>query len=177
MKFGYRFFGNSIANFLSKPYFDFLKDKVSHDFLGREIYDLGCGDGFATTRIKELFKAKTIVGYEINDDLIKRARKRGIEVKKMDLGEDFPTGEMVTVWGVLHHLGNKDVFLNKVTRYFQYAVFCEPVKNLWSFLDGGEPLPEEEWKNLFRRHLTNCQFLRFKDSLFIFWRGHQPKIY
>lgn len=162
--------GNLIANLLGKPHFDFLKDKIPSEFLGREISDLGCGDGFATQRIKEIFKARSIKGYETNDYLIEKARKRGMIVKRVDLEEHVPKGEMAAIWGVLHHLKDKEKFLGRVGSNFKCAVFNEPVKNVWSFLDGGEPLTEKEWRGLFSKTLGSYTSLRFKDNLFVFWK-------
>ena len=170
MKFGYRLIGNFVASLLSKPYFEFLMDKVPVEFLGRGVHDLGCGDGFSTRKIAELFKAKSIKGYEINDYLIEKARKRGLTVERMNLEEQIPEGEMATVWGVVHHLKNKETFLKRIRSNFKYAVFNEPIKSVWAFLDGGEPLTEEEWRKLFSKTLGDCTILRFKDQLFIFWK-------
>ena len=170
MRFGYRLVGNFVANLHSRPYFDFLKGRVPPEFLGREVSDLGCGDGFATRKIVELFKAKSIKGYELNDDLIKRARKRGLVVEKIDLEKEIPAGELAVVWGVLHHLKDKENFLKRIRSNFNYAVFNEPIKAVWAFLDGGQPLAEEEWRKLFSEILGNCDILRFKDQLFVFWK-------
>ncbi len=170
MKIGYPLLGNSAANFLGKKYFDFITDKIPPEFLNKEISDLGCGDGFATQKIKSLFKAKSIKGYEVNKYLIDKARKRGLEIKRLDLEKEVPKGEMAVVWGVIHHLNNQKEILRKIRFNFNYAVFNEPIKSFWAFLDGGEPLTEPEWKYFFNKILGNCRFLKFKDSLFIFWR-------
>lgn len=170
MKIEYWLLGNSVANFLNRPYFDFLKDKIPEEFLNHEISDLGCGDGFATMKLRGLFKTKTIKGLEVNDHLIKRAKRRGLTVEKTDLEKNVPPGEMAIVWGVLHHLKNKESLLSKIRVNFKYAVFREPIKAFWAFLDGGEPLAEEEWKNLFSKTLGECKFLRFRDELFVFWK-------
>lgn len=172
MKIGYRLIGNSAANLLSRPCFDFLKDKISPEFLGREISDLGCGDGFSTQKIEKLFKAKSIKGYELNDYLVKKAQKRGLVVEKMDLEKQIPKGEMAAVWGVVHHLKDKEKFLRRIYSNFEYAVFNEPTKNIWSFLDGGEPLTDEGWGRLFSKTLGGCNILSFKDQLFVFWKKY-----
>lgn len=171
MKIGYKLMGNLIANLTSGPFYQFLKDNVPLEFLGRNVSDLGCGDGFSSLKIKEILRAKSIKGFEINDDLIKRARKRGLTVEKLNLEKEMPKGEMATIWGVLHHLKDKENFLKKIQSNFKYAVFNEPIKNIWSFLDGGEPLTEKEWRNIFSKILGDCKFLRFKDNLFIFWHA------
>jgi len=170
MKIGYPLLGNLIANLHSKKYFDFIADKIPPEFLNREISDLGCGDGFATRKIKSLFKAKSIKGYEVSKYLANKAKKRGLEIELLDLGKEIPKGEMAVVWGVIHHLNNQEEALSKIRSNFNYAVFNEPIKSFWAFLDGGEPLTEPEWKNLFNKTLGDCMFLKFKDNLFVFWK-------
>ena len=155
---------------LNRPQFNFIKDKIPHAFFNRKISDLGCGDGCSSQRIKEAFKAKSIVGFEINDYLIKRAKKRGLKVEKKDLEQYVPSGEMATVWGVVHHLKEKKGFLQKIRHNFQYAVFNEPIKTFWAFLDGGLPMEEEKIRNLFTDALGNYQTMRFKNNIFIFWK-------
>lgn len=172
MKLGYRFLGNFVANLLNRPYINYLRTRIPGKFFHKAICDLGCGDGFVTSRVKEIFLAKKIKGYELNDYLIKRARKRGLDIKKTNLEKEIPRGEMAVVWGVVHHLKNKRDFLEKVRNNFDYAFLAEPIKNFWSFLDGGEPLSEEDWKKLFSEALDRCQFIKFKDDLFVFWNKH-----
>ena len=170
MKIGYPLLGNFVANTHSKEYFDFVADKIPPDFLNRKISDLGCGDGFATQKIKVLFKAKNIKGYEINKYLVAKAKKRGLKAERLDLEREIPKGEMAIAWGVVHHLNDLKKFLRKIRSNFNYAVFNEPIKSFWAFLDGGEPLSESEWKNLFTKTLGNCRFLKFKANLFVFWK-------
>lgn len=167
---GYRFLGNLAANLHSQPYFDYLKDKIPQEFLGKDISDLGCGDGYATKKIEVLFSPRSIKGYEINKYLVRRAQNKGIQAEQWDLEKDVPQGEMAIIWGVLHHLGNKEAVLKKINSNFNYTVFMEPIKSYWSFLDGGYPLPEIELKNLFGKILGGAKFLVFKDSLFVFWK-------
>lgn len=170
MKIGYRLIGNSVASLTSAGHFKYIENKIPQEFLGRNISDLGCGDGHATRKIMRLFKTKKIKGYEVNRYLVAKARKRGLAVEQTDLGKEVPKGEMATVWGVVHHLQNQEAFLKKIRANFRFAVFNEPVKGFWAFLDGGEPKKEKEWRMLFEKVLGKCEYLRFKDSLFVFWK-------
>lgn len=176
MKIGYRLIGNLVSNLVNRSRFGFLENKIPKEFYGREISDLGCGDGFITLKIKKLFKAKSIVGYELNDFLIKRAQKRGLLIYKLNLEESLPSGEMVSGCGVLHHLRDKEKVIREINSKFKLAFFVEPIKTFWAFLDGGEPLLEEEWKKLFAKNLGRCQLLRYKDELFIFWKKEEPAV-
>ena len=170
MKIGYPLLGNLVANLHSKKYFDFIADKIPPEFLNRGISDLGCGDGFATEKIKLLFKARSIKGYEINKYLADKARKRGLKVEYLNLEKEVPKGEMAVVWGVIHHLTNQEEIVRKIRSNFRFAVFNEPIKSLWAFLDGGEPLTDSAWKSLFSKTLSDCKFLKFNDNLFVFWK-------
>ncbi|MBU2592371.1 class I SAM-dependent methyltransferase, partial [Patescibacteria group bacterium] len=116
---GYRF-GGCCYNYFSshKQLFDFIEAKIPDDFLGREISDLGCGDGQNTFKIKKIFKPKKITGYERNDFLIRRAEQRGLKVKKVDLNKKVPSGEMVVSTFALHHLHDKEETLRQIVKNF-----------------------------------------------------------
>ena len=170
MKIAYKVIGNFFPHVLSKPYFDYLRDKIPGEFFGKNISDIGCGDGFSTQKIKDLFKAKSIKGYEVNDFLIAKAKKRGLTVEKLNLEKDVPRGDMAVVWGVLHHLKNKEEVVEKIKSNFNLAVFNEPVKSFWAFLDGGEPLTLDQWKKIFNKNLGIYRSFRFRDNYFVFWK-------
>jgi len=85
---GYRFFG-CLYNKSHDHIFDFIQTKIPKDLLHRKIYDLGCGDGGNTVRVQKVFQAKEIVGYDHNDFLLKRAKKKGILVKKFDFNDVY----------------------------------------------------------------------------------------
>lgn len=116
----------------------------------------------ATMKIKGIFKAKDIVGYDINCSSPRRAKKRGLKTYTIDLEKNVPKGEMATISGVLHHIKNKEDVLRKVTTNFDYGVIREPIKSWWTFLDGGEPLSKEERIKLFDKVLENYTIFNFR---------------
>ena len=122
-----------------------------------------------TIKLRDLFQAKGIKGYEINDSLIRKAKQRGLLVEKINLEKDVPTGEMAIIYGVLYHIHDQETFLNRIQNNFHFAVFVEPIRSCWALLDGGEPLSERDWQKLFNKVLEGCQFLRFQDHLYVFW--------
>ena len=167
----YTTLGCSINKLFCDKFFDFIEDKIPREFLYRNISDLGCGDGYGTEMIKEIFKARSITGYEIVETQVKRAKRRGLKVKVIDLNKDVPKGEMVTAWFMLHHLKDKESTLKKIKNNFDYLVIVESVKSFIHNFDGGKPLPKEEWINLFDRVLGRYRMFQYKDgSLFIFWK-------
>ena len=96
---GYRFFGCTLS-FLDNPKFKFIKSNTPQEFLDREIHDFGCGDGQASLKLRKIFKARKIVGYEKNPYLVSRARKK-LEVRRFDIcKEELPQGEMATMTGI-----------------------------------------------------------------------------
>lgn len=169
-KIGYRVFGNCYFPWIHGQYLRFLKRNAPEEFLDREIDDLGCGDGSFTLRITKILEPTRIKGYEVNESLITKARRRDLNVIKVDLETKVPKGEMALIWGVAHHLRDPEKFIRKVCNNYKYAIFREPVKNFWSFLDTGDPLPEKEWRKIFDSVSGNYQFLRDKDSIFVFWK-------
>jgi len=167
---GYRFF-SCFYNIFNKPLFNYTKSKIPDDFFGREISDLGCGDGSNTLRIKRIFKPKSIVGYDHNDYLLKRARKRNLKVKKLDLNKEMPKGEMATFTLALHHLKDKEKALRETVKNFRYFFLCEPIRNLYhALLDGGKTLPKQEWIDLFDKVFKDYTLFQFQSSLIVFYK-------
>ena len=130
----------------------FLEEIVPSDFKGKEMYDFGCGDGKITKRLKDIFQAKKVLGFDVNPSLVKRAKKRGIRAEVLDLerwakeGED-QKGELAVIWGVLHHLKNPKEVLKKIKNNFQYLFLREPLlgkrKPLFEL---GSPFEKEKFK-------------------------------
>ena len=167
---GYRFFG-CFYNLFHEPLFNFIESKITKNFLGKNISDLGCGDGTNTLRIKRIFKAKSILGFDHNDFLLKRARKKGLEVEKFDLNKKIPKGEMATFTFSLHHLKDKEKALRLAKENFDFLFLCEPVKDLYhAVFDAGEPLRRQEWVNLFDKVFKKYVLYQFKNSLIVFWQ-------
>ncbi len=167
---GYRFFG-CFYNKTTGHVFDFIETKVPKDFLGKNISDLGCGDGSNTIRIKKIFKVKSIVGYDHNDYLIKKARDNGLRVEKIDFNGEIPKGEMATLTFSLHHAKDKEKTLKKVVDNFDYIFLCEPILDLYHvLLDAGNPLKKKDWVNLFDKVLKKYVLYQYKNNLIVFYR-------
>jgi len=49
------------------------------------IVDLGCGDGYLTSIVANFLKASEVYGIDIQDQLLEKAKMRGIVTYKVDL--------------------------------------------------------------------------------------------
>lgn len=167
---GYRFLG-CFYNKGNQPLFNFIKSKAPEGFLGKEIHDLGCGDGSNTLRIKKIFKPRSITGYDHNRYCIKRARGNGFSVKELNFNKNLPKGEMAVFTFALHHAKDKQKVLEEATKNYDYLFLCEPVRDIYHALfDGGKPLPRKEWINLFDDALRDYRLYQYKSSLIVFWK-------
>jgi len=169
--FAYFFFGNNviIGPHIRKQ-LRFLKEIVPPVFQQRQMDDLGCGDGKITLLLKEIFLSKRSRGFDINPGLVRRARKRGIEADVRNLDEDMPTGELAVMWGVLHHLKDRECCLNKIKENYALIFIREPVRS--SSIKGlelGHPLTRGEIEHLIETHLSNSQIFYHGNSIFIFY--------
>ncbi|MCZ2846314.1 MAG: methyltransferase domain-containing protein, partial [Candidatus Bathyarchaeota archaeon] len=108
----YSFFGNNIIiGEHIQEQLKFLKRFLPEEFKGKEMHDLGCGDGKVTILLEDIFKPKQCSGYDVNQNLVRLARRRGVQASNLDLEKVIPGGELAVVWGVLHHLRSPSKFL------------------------------------------------------------------
>lgn len=166
----YRFCGCFYTRFYG-PLFDFIESKIPQEFLGKQVTDLGCGDGSDTLKVKEVFKAKDIIGYDYTDSLLKRARARGIKVQKLDLSQEMPRGEMATSIMFLHHIQDKEKVLKNIIQNFDYLFLVEPILGLFRriFHEPGI-LTKKEWIALFDELLQAHTLYQYGNKLIVFWR-------
>ena len=168
---GYKFGGCAYAKTHDRI-FNPIQKLIPKDFLGRKVSDLGCGDCSNTLRIKKLFQVKDIVGFERNPYLIQRARNKGLKVKKLDLNDSIPKGELATFSFALHHIKDKVNMLQQVKRNFKYIFLIEPMKDLYHALfDAGYPLSEKDWIKVFDAALGEYQLHRQGNNLIVFYRS------
>lgn len=166
---GYRFFG-CFYNRTHDSLFEFIETKIPNNFIGRSIADLGCGDGTNTIRVRRVFKAKNVVGYDHNDYLLEKAKKQGLKVKKIDLNKNIPEGELASFTFSLHHIKDKKKALRKAVKNFDYVFLCEPIKDLYHALfDAGQPLKKHEWIKLFDRVFKKYILYQYKNNLVVFY--------
>lgn len=84
------------------------------------LLDCGCADGELTLKIASKIGSKNIFGVEIVDDLIRKAKQKGISVKQADLNSKLPfddeTIDIVHANQVIEHLFNTDNFISETYR-------------------------------------------------------------
>jgi len=167
---GYRFSGCFYAK-AHDHIFNFIETKIPKEFLGKNISDLGCGDGSNALRIEKIFKTKSIVGYERNIYNIERAKKKGLNVKELDLNSKCPKGELASFTFSLHHLEDKEKSLKRARDNFDYIFLCEPCSDLYHrLLDAGSPLNKEDWIKLFDNVLGRYDLQQYRNNLIVFYK-------
>jgi len=169
--FAYFFFGNNvvIGPHIRKQ-LKFLKEIVPPVFQQRQMDDLGCGDGKVTLLLKEIFSPRRIRGFDINPGLVRRARKKGIEADVRNLDENMPVGELAAMWGVLHHLRDKEDCLKRVKENYPLIFIREPVRSgTTNWLELGHPMTRGESELLVKEHLPDSQIFYHGNSIFIFY--------
>jgi len=147
-----------------------LGKNVPAAFRHREIDDLGCGDGKITLMLRDIFQPQKLRGFDVNSALVKRARSNGIDAAVIDLDAAMPEGEMAVMWGVLHHLKNREACIKRISDNYQMAFIREPVKsNLRVDWEMGQPLVKEEIEDLVNRYLPGSQTYYYGNCIFIFY--------
>lgn len=170
-RLAYFFFGNNliIGPHISKQ-LKFLKEIVPSTFQQRHMDDLGCGDGKVTLRLKEIFLPRRVRGFDIDPGLVRRARKKGIEADIQNMEENIPKGELAVLWGVIHHLKDRECCLNRIKDNYSLIFIREPVSSsIIKWLELGHPLTKGEIEHLVEEHLPDSQVFHYGNSIFIFY--------
>jgi hypothetical protein len=147
-----------------------LSARVPAEFKQRKMDDLGCGDGKITLKLKEVFQPVALRGFDLRPSLIKRARSNGLAAEVKDLESDLPSGELAVMWGVLHHLNDKEACLKKIKQNYRLAFIREPIKNkpIKGF-EMGQPLVKEEIEDLVRCYFPEARTFYYNHCIFIFY--------
>jgi len=133
--------------------------------LHRHVVDFGCGDGVNTIRLCKALQATSIVGYDINYYLIKRARKRGIPAYVKNIEEDLITGVLGILWGVLHHLREPEQTLLKLKQGFNYLIIREKINK--TLFELGKPFDKDNSNKILYTILgkDNLKILNFNNLI------------
>jgi hypothetical protein len=87
-----------------------------------------------------------------------------------DLNADVPTGELAVMWGVLHHLENRESCIKRISDNYKMAVIREPIKDkVLNGLEMGQPLIKEEIEGLVERYLPTSNLFYYDHCIFIFY--------
>jgi hypothetical protein len=147
-----------------------VKAQIPESFKNRRMDDLGCGDGKITIMLKEVFQPADLRGFDIHPALINRAKNRGIKAEIKNLNEEVPSGELAVMWGVLHHLSNKETCLKRIKENYPMAFIREPLKNkAIKGFEMGQPLIKEEIEELIKANLPGAAVFYYGHCIFIFY--------
>lgn len=167
---GYKFFP-CIYNRFHDPLFDFIKSKIPKDFLHKEIWDLGCGDGENTIRLNKIFQPKRIIACDRSGPMLERAKKKGLETQSIDFNNELPKGEMAAFTYSLHHAYDKEKTLQKILNNFDYLFICEPYLNIFHFINWGHVPSKKSWIKLFNKTFKNYILHEYKNNLIVFYKN------
>jgi hypothetical protein len=147
-----------------------LERQVPASFKGRKMDDLGCGDGKITLLLKEVFQPLELRGFDVHPSLVKRAKNNGVAAELMNLDDCLPSGELAIMWGVLHHLTNREACLKKIKENYPMAFIREPIKNkAIKGFEMGQPLIKEEIEGMIHSYFPDAQYFYHRHCIFIFF--------
>jgi hypothetical protein len=167
----YLLFGtNLVIGSQIKDQIKMLETRVPASFKGRDMDDLGCGDGKTTLLLNRVFQPKSLRGFDVHPGLIKRANKNGIKAQIKNLDECLPSGELAVMWGVLHHLNDRETCLKRIKENYRMAFIREPIKNkAIKGLEMGQPLIRQEIEGLVQRYFPEAEMFYYGHCIFIFY--------
>ncbi|MFC1967090.1 class I SAM-dependent methyltransferase [Chloroflexota bacterium] len=167
----YFLFGNNaVIGAHIKKQLKFLEEIVPPSFKQREMDDLGCGDGKITVLLRDIFQPTNLRGYDVNHGLVKRACQRGIDASSCNLEETMPSGELAVIWGVLHHLKDRESCLRKIIANYPLVFIREPLQgSALKWLELGNPLNKETVAGWVNEHLKDAKTLHSDNNVFIFY--------
>jgi SAM-dependent methyltransferase len=148
---------------------DRLREVLPPDLRGRQVDDLGCGDGKLTVLLREILQPVRLRGFDVNPALVRRARSRGIDARVMNFEHSVPAGDLAVVWGVLHHLSDPARCLAGLRANYGSAFIREPIRGASrACLELGTPLGRHEFGDMVRRSLPGGHVSFYDDYAFVF---------
>jgi len=149
---------------------NWIASRIPQTYLNRELDDLGCGDGRITKEMGQIFKAKKLRGFDVYPSLVKRARGHGVDACLMDLENGMPRGELAVMWGVLHHLKERETCIKRISENYPMVFIREPIKTIsLKVFEMGDPIEKEEIETLVNKYLPGAQVLYYSFCVFIFY--------
>jgi len=137
---------------------------------GSSVMDIGCGDGLALEYLKSRVSISA-VGVDISDDILAKAKERGIDAIKMDLNDldaaaDLPEVDYLVGMEILEHMPNPEALIQKIRpKVRKGMIFTFPNSAYYPYrlrlLFGGFPL----------------QFINHPGEHLRFWTGRDLKLW
>ncbi len=104
-----------------------LKKKLPPSFYGRDVVDIGCGDGRVSKKLIKVLKPISFKGVDSSSSLITSAKEMGINVEAKDVAKQDLRGDLGVLWGVIHHFEKPDITLKKLYDHFNSLIIRAPV--------------------------------------------------
>jgi len=77
------------------------------------------------------------------------------------------------MWGVLHHLKDREACLRRIRENYALAFIREPIKNLAiNGLEMGQPLIKKEIESLLEKYLPGSQTFYYGHCIFVFYKNN-----
>lgn len=174
----YRLFGTSaVVGPHIKRQLTVLSGILPPEFKNRATDDLGCGDGRITLMLEEIFRPSSLRGFDVNPSLVERTRRRGIMAKARDLDNDVPSGELAIMWGVLHHLADAELCLERIRANYSHIFIREPLKSSrLKLFELGRPMSRAELESTIGRVLPGARLYCCGNSVFIFYTSKRRSL-
>jgi methionine biosynthesis protein MetW len=144
--------GGYYTGLAPEPRFDRVL-KIARRVQGKQLLDIGCGDGCFTVLLGEALHSSEAAAIEVSAQAVLEARKRGIKAVRLDIDEqDLPFSpeyfDFIYCGEIIEHLFNPDHLLAEVYRVLKgqgTAVFTTPNLAGWAnrlaLLLGYQPYP------------------------------------
>lgn len=167
----YLFFGNNlvIGKHIRRQ-LDFLQDILPSELRNRQMDDLGCGDGKVTVLLKEILQPSKLRGFDVSQNLVHRAIRRGIDAGNIDLNSYVPHGELAVVWGVLHHLKNPRHCVAQLKNNYPLIFIREPIKTkAFNGMELGHPMRMRELSDMINEILPESTIHYCGNNMLAFY--------
>lgn len=119
--------------------------------------DIACGDGNVSIKLMEVLKLKQIIGNDINENLLSKARKRGIRTINEDMNHIKISRkvDISIIYGSLHHSCDKVATLRSL---------CNLSKKYILIVDSTV-------RDILWHKITNNNFYRFDTTKWPIWKA------
>ena len=88
----------------------------------------------------------------------------------------MPRGELAVMWGVLHHLKDRETCLKRISENYPMIFIREPIKTIsLKVFEMGDPIEKEQIDALVSKYLPGAQVLYYSFCVFIFYHRNGVK--
>lgn len=111
----YRALGRSPAYYAGAKWeFTHVLRRFAQHRPGGSLLEIGCGPGHFLERAARYFDRA--IGVDFNEDAVREARLRGLDVRACDVGELDQTFDVIAAFQVVEHVPDPDVLLSRLAK-------------------------------------------------------------